>query len=64
MKVRLVLQDPDGVYESFKDAGMDMDTLEGPLQHLFKNFFLFGEVVTIELDTETRVATVIPVDKW
>jgi hypothetical protein len=65
MKFQIVLKDPDGVWESLKDA---FDTAEDPFVEIpteqlrtIEKFVEFGEYVTIEIDTELKTAKVVPV---
>jgi hypothetical protein len=55
------MKDPDGVYDSMKDAGYDLDDLPPEIDDVIKKFFEFKEVVTIEFDIETGEATVVPI---
>ena len=73
MKLKITLKDPDGVYESIKDAaesstgdtdGLDDNELEELAQKLeeqCKPWIEYGEYVTIEIDTDAGTATVCKV---
>jgi hypothetical protein len=61
MKFTITMKDPDGVYDSMKDAGYDLDDLPPEIDDVIKKFFEFKEVVTIEFDIETGEATVVPI---
>lgn len=75
MKVKLFLKDPDGVYESVKDAvqetlpdGLSEDEAEDLLKsrmeeahEKLEKWVEWKEYVTVELDTDTGEARVLPV---
>lgn len=75
MKVKLFLKDPDGVYESVKDAvqetlpdGLSEDEAEDLLKsrmedthEKLKKWVEWEEYVTVEIDTGTGEARVLPV---
>lgn len=77
MKIRIALKDPDGVYDSIADAARDsvdgmtfmdddeketfLEKRHGNLSNACRKFIEYGEYVTIEIDTETGTAEVIPV---
>lgn len=75
MKVKLYLKDPDGVYESVKDAvqetlpdGLSEDEAEDLLKsrmedahEKMKKWVEWKEYVTVEVDTDTGEARVLPV---
>ena len=76
MKIQITLKDPDGVYESIKDAaesstgdieGLENDELDAlaetrreTIEEQCNRWVKWGEYVTIEIDTEANTATVIP----
>jgi hypothetical protein len=76
MKVKLFLKDPDGVYESVKDAvqetlpdGLSEDEAEDLLKSRMadthenlKKWVEWKEYVTVEIDTDTGEARVLPVN--
>jgi len=75
MKVRLTLKDPDGVYECVKEAiqetipdGLskdeEADLIESRMedaQEKMRKWVQYKEYVTVEIDTESGEAVVIPV---
>ena len=75
MKVKLFLKDPDGVYESVKDAvqatlpdGLSEDEAKDLLKgrtedthEKLKKWVEWKEYVTVEIDTDTGEARVLPV---
>ena len=77
MKLKITLKDPDGVYESIKQAaesstgdteGLDNSELEElaetrreKLEEQCKPWIKYGEYVTIEIDTDAGTATVCKV---
>ena len=77
MKIKITLKDPDGVYESIKDAadssagdaeGLDDGELEElaesrreKLEQQCKPWIEYGEYVTIEIDTDEGTAKVLKV---
>lgn len=75
MKVRLTLKDPDGVYECVKAAieetipdGLskdeEADLIESRMedaQEKMRKWVQYKEYVTVEIDTESGEAVVIPV---
>ena len=74
MKLQITLKDPDGVYESIKQAaesstgdteGLDNNELDElaetrreKLEEKCKRWIKYGEYVTIEIDTDANTATV------
>ena len=60
MKIRITLKDPDGVWDSLVDAGINPNGLDdnpeigGPI----RKYVEFMEYVTIEIDTDTNTASV------
>lgn len=77
MKVKLFLKDPDGVYESVRDAVQETlpdglsDTEQEELlasrtddtHEKLKAWVQWKEYVTVEIDTETGEAKVLPVTR-
>ena len=75
MKVKLFLKDPDGVYDSVNDAvqetlpdGLSEDEAEDLLKsrtedthEKLKKWVEWKEYVTVEIDTDTGDARVLPV---
>lgn len=76
MKLKITLKDPDGVYESIKDAaqssipeGLDESESESLVESRHekiseecKPWIKYGEYVTIEIDTEAGTAAVCKVE--
>lgn len=76
MKIQITFKDPDGVYEAIREeaesqvkaiAGLDDDEKESliegrveSIQESLKPWIRHGEYITVEFDTETKTATVIP----
>ena len=69
MKIRITLKDPDGVSNSVDRCienlrGITDDDLERQREDIedsIKGFVEYNEYVTIEIDTDTNTAIVIPV---
>ena len=77
MKIRITLKDPDGVYDSIKEATSESllenkfidekereaayDLRKDRLDNMCSKFIEYGEYVTIEIDTDDGTAIVIPV---
>lgn len=77
MTFKIQMKDPDGVYESVRDAaqsslgeakGLTETELEklcesrrDELDTLIRKWFQYGEYVTVEIDTEAMTATVCEV---
>jgi len=77
MKIKVTMKDPDGVYDSVKDTIKEsVDSLEGlsddekeelvdtrfeDEMEKLKKFFKYGEYLTVEVDTDTQEARVVPV---
>lgn len=73
MKFTVTMKDPDGVYDSVRDAiddnlpsGLDEDELEHlaqerkeELSELMKKWFRYGEYLSVEIDTEKGTCTVL-----
>lgn len=60
MKFHITFKDPDGVYDSLSDAGIDINEMDTEVEWVVDKFLDYKEYVTIELDTETQTARVIP----
>ncbi len=79
MKIAITLKDPDGVHECINDMAVNMakgvtfcDTAEAELfvtnrrdrlAEKCRPFVEYGEYVTIEIDTDTNTAIVVPVKR-
>ena len=60
-KIQITLKDPDGVWDSVTSYGYDMNGLPDDVSAVVDKFVEYNEYVTIELDTETGDARVLPV---
>jgi hypothetical protein len=60
MKFRITMKDPDGVYDSLKDSGYDLDDLPEDVQTLIDKYVEFGEYMNIEFDIMEQNARVVP----
>jgi hypothetical protein len=60
MKFTITMKDPDGVYDSMKDAGYDLDDLPEDVQTLIDKYVEFGEYMDIEFDIMEQTARVVP----
>lgn len=60
MKFTITMKDPDGVYDSMKDAGYDLDDLPEDVQTLIDKYVEFGEYMNIEFDIIEQTARVVP----
>lgn len=60
MKFKLQLKDPDGVYDSITEYFKDFNDLPDEVDAVIDKFVRYSEYVTIELDTETQTARVVP----
>lgn len=63
MKFTITMKDPDGVYDSMKDAGYDLDDLPSEVDAIVKKYFQFKEVITLELDISAGNIRVKPIDE-
>jgi hypothetical protein len=63
-KLQITLKNPDSVWDSIRDAGIDPKKVdESVYGEVFNKFVEYGEYVTIELDSETGKASVIPINQ-
>ena len=60
MKLRMTLKDPDGVWDSLEDAGLDPNNLPEDVQQVMDKYVEFGEYVTIEFDLAEMKGRVVP----
>ncbi len=60
MKLKLQFKDPDGVWDSLNDCFADPNELPEDVEKALKRYIEFGEYVTIEIDTLTGEARVVP----
>lgn len=58
MKFRITLKTPDAVDYAIADLPEDE---QDDARAIARRFVKYGELVTIELDTETQTASVVPV---
>ena len=60
-KLRIYMKNPDSVSQAIMDAGVDQNEVDssefGPV---IEKFVEYQEYITVELDTDTMEATVIP----
>ena len=61
MKLRITLKDPDGVSNSLREAARGDINVVAELEEQIKSYVEYAEYVTIEIDTVTNKARVIPV---
>lgn len=63
MKFRLTFKTPDVAYEVFREMRINNETYENQAnaEDLVRRYVKYGELITIEFDTETRTAKVVPV---
>jgi hypothetical protein len=60
-KITVTMKDPDGVYESVKDAGYNIDEMPEDVEKVMGKYFEYGEYMTVEIDIEKGTATVLEV---
>jgi hypothetical protein len=74
MKFKVTMKDPDTLGEAIREAvELDVRVIEdkdeaaavaeircGKLSELCKQWFEFGEYLTVEIDTEAKTCTVVP----
>ena len=77
MKFTITMKDPDGVYESIQDAiamihidGVEEDEMDAvrkvrgeKIHELCGRWFEYGEYLRVEVDTDAKTCTVLPVKK-
>ena len=61
MKLQITFKDPDGVRESLEGAKLDPNKLPKDVEEIVRKFIEYNEYVTIEFDTDTKEAIVVPV---
>ena len=60
-KIRITFKSPDSVWDSIKEAGIDPNEVrDSEFGKVINKFVDYMEYVTIELDSETDEATVVP----
>lgn len=65
MKFTVMFKDPDGVYESLKDAGVideDGTAKDEAAKALVDKFVEFDEYIYIEFDTDAGTVTILEAD--
>lgn len=60
MKFKITFKDPDGVFESLKDIGITQGEEPPEVAFELSKFLTWGECITVEFDTETGEARVVP----
>lgn len=60
MKFKMTFKDPDGVWDSLKDAGYDPNDLPTDVDNLVGKYIEFSEYLTIEFDIENESVRVVP----
>jgi len=60
MKLLATFKSPDAIFYALKEAGIDPNERPVEVADVLDTFVEFDEYVTIEFDTETGRATVIP----
>lgn len=75
MKFKVIMKDPDGVYDSLQQAaedsvdvkGLDEDEVESlvesrkeKLKETLKKWFEYSEYLTVEIDTDAMTCVVVP----
>ena len=61
MQIRIKMKTPDAVADALNDI-QDEDE-QYRLKSLAHHWFEFGEYLTVEIDTEAKTCTVVPVKK-
>ena len=61
MKLRIMFKDPDGVYDSLEEAGLDPNELPEDVEKVVKKFIEFSEYIYIDFDIANGTAEVVPV---
>ena len=62
MKFSITFKTPDAVEEAIYDHTYD-DNKQEEMRALTDKFVRYGELITVEFDTETGTATVVPVKR-
>ncbi len=61
-KIRITFKSPDGVWDSLEEAGVDPNDVDNSeFAGVLAKFVEYNEFVTIELDSDTGEARVVPV---
>lgn len=59
-KLHITVENPDSIWDSIRDAGINPNRVDRSVfSEVFNKFVESGECVTIELDSETGKASVI-----
>ncbi len=61
MILRITLKDPDGVWDALEEAFGDPIEMDPDAERYIKKYVRYKEYVTIEIDTVTGKARVVPV---
>lgn len=61
MKLRIMFKDPDGVYDSLEEAGLDPNDLPDDVKRVVEKFIEFSEYIYIDFDIANGTAEVVPV---
>ena len=61
MKIQITFKDPDGVSYSVEQVAAEKGLEVGEIEPLLKTWVEYNEYVTVEIDTDTNTAIVIPV---
>jgi hypothetical protein len=54
MKITIVMKDPDGVWDSLEQAGLNPNDLPQDVKRCVESYFEYGEYLRVEIDTETE----------
>lgn len=63
MKFEIQMKDPDGVFSSLIEEGMDLGDLPVDVARMVRKYIEFDEYLTVEFDTEADTVRVVPVDR-
>lgn len=60
MKIVINLKDPDGVWDSLNEVGLNSNSIKDTdTDEAINKFISYSEYVSIEIDTETKTARVL-----
>lgn len=60
MKIKFYLRDPDGIWDSLIDAGLDPNDLDDDIYDTISKYIEYMEDICIEIDFESGKAKVVP----
>ena len=60
MIIKITFKNPDAIDTALADHGVTSPEKKAEYQKVFDKFFEYGEYVTIQIDTRTGTATVVP----